>query len=102
MFKLNPNPTFKAPVSIYVPGEGMGRLTVEFKYLDVEARKAYGESLPGKTNLEALAEIVVGWSDIDSPYSVENLEKMLNTYDTAVDGFFKGFWDEITGAAAKN
>jgi len=101
MFKLNP-PTFKAPVSIYVPGEGMGKLTVEYKYLDAAERKAYGESLTGKTNLQALSEIIVDWSDIDTPFSLDALTALLNKYDTAAEGLFTTFWNEITGAAAKN
>ena len=102
MFKIDPNPTFSAPVSVHVPGQGSGSFIAEFVYLDKEARKDYVEGLPGKSNLEALAEIVVGWNDMDVPFSHENLEKLLNKYDTAAEGFFKAFFEELTGAAAKN
>ncbi len=102
MFKIDPNPTFNAPVSVHVPGQGSGSFIAEFVFLDKEARKDYVEGLPGKSNLEALAEIVVGWSDMDVPFSQANLEKLLNKYDTAAAGFFKAFFEELTGAAAKN
>ena len=102
MFKIDPNPTFNAPVSVHVPGQGSGSFIAEFVYLDKEARKDYFEGLPGKSNLEALAEIVVGWNEMDAPFSHDNLQKLLNKYDTAAKGFFKAFFDELTGAAAKN
>ena len=102
MFKIDPNPTFSAPVSVHVPGQGSGSFIAEFVYLDKEARKDYVEGLPGKSNLEALAEIVVGWSEMDAPFSHANLERLLNKYDTAAEGFFNAFFKELTGAAAKN
>lgn len=102
MFKIEPNPTFFAPVTVHVPGQGNGSFDAEFVYLDQAARKDYVESLGVKTNAEALAEIVVGWRDMDAPFSPENLERLLNKYDTAAAGFFKAFFEELSGAAEKN
>jgi hypothetical protein len=102
MFKIDPNPTFTAPVSVHVPGQGAGSFVAEFVYLDQEARKDYVAALSGKSNAEALAEIVVGWNDMDAPFSRENLEKLLNKYDTAATGFFKAFFEELRGTAEKN
>ncbi len=102
MFTLEPNPTFRAPVTVHVPGQGNGAFMAEFVYLDRAARQAYVEALVGKSNLDALAEIVVGWDEMDVPFSRDHLEKLLNTYDTAAEGFFKAFFEELTGAAAKN
>ena len=102
MFKLEPNPTFRAPVKIHVPGEGEGGFVVEFVYLDQAQRKAYVESLGTKTNAEALGEIVVGWREIDQPFSHGNLERLLNKYDTAATELFRVFFEELTGAAEKN
>ena len=102
MFNIDPNPTFSAPVSVHVPGQGAGSFIAEFVYLDQEARKDYVAALAGKSNFEALAEIVVGWNEMNAPFSRENLEKLLNKYDTAAAGFFKAFFEELTGAAAKN
>ena len=102
MFKIDPNPTFTAPVSVHIPGQGLGSFVAEYVYLDREARKDYVAALSGKSNFEALAEIVVGWSEMDAPFSPANLEKLLNKYDTAAEAFFKAFFEEMTGAAAKN
>lgn len=102
MFKIDPNPTFSAPVSVHVPGQGSGSFIAEFVYLDQAARKDYIAALGSKTNAEALSEIVVGWNDMDVPFSQDNLEKLLNKYDTAAQGFFKAFFAELSGAAEKN
>lgn len=102
MFKLEPNPTFLAPVKIHVPGQGDGQIEIEFRYLDRAAREAFFASLAGRTNIDALAEIVVGWREIDAPFSRANLEKLLDTYPSAAAAIFAVYVAEIHGAAAKN
>ena len=101
MFKLEPNPTFWAPVEIHVPGQGKGRIEVEYRYLDRAARQAYFDGLADKTNLEALCEIIVGWREIDAPYSKASLTLLLNKYNAA-GPLYQAFFDELSGAAEKN
>lgn len=102
MFKIKPAPTFWAPALIHVPGQGTGKLDIEFRYLDHEQRKAYSDSLPNKTNLEALTEIVRDWREADVAFSPQKLEELLNDYPTATQGLFDAFWDEIYKAPVKN
>lgn len=101
MFKLDPNPTFWATVSIRVPG-GIGKFDIQFKHLLQAEREKYTESLKGKSNLDALAELIVGWRDVDAEYSRDNLERLLNEYPDAVRAITSCYWEEITGAAIKN
>ncbi|MEF8746655.1 MAG: phage tail assembly chaperone [Candidatus Accumulibacter propinquus] len=102
MFKLEPNPTFWATVEIHVPGQGKGRLEVEFRYLDRVARQTYFESLTGKTNLDALTEIVVDWREIDAPFTADNLGRLLDAYAGAAMALYDAYVKEISGAAEKN
>lgn len=102
MFKIDPDPTFETPVKIHVPGKGDGVIHVSFRYLDAKARGAYIQALGNKTNAEALAEVITGWREIDAPYSIENLEKLLNRYDTAATAMFDAFFRESRGAPEKN
>lgn len=102
MFKLEPNPTFWVPVDIHVPGQGKGRIEVEFRYLDKNARAAFLEKLDGKTNLEALSEIVVNWRDIDAPFNPTNLARLLDAYAGASMALFDAFIHELSGALEKN
>lgn len=102
MFKLEPKPTFIVPVDIHVPGEGKGKINAEFLFLDKDTRDEYVSGLKDKSNLEALAEIMVGWSEIDAPFTPDNLKKLLNTYSTSSTALFEAFFNELSGAPVKN
>lgn len=102
LFRLEPNPTFWAPVEIHVPGQGKGRIEVEYRYPDASARKAWVDSLPGRTNHEALSDIVTNWREIDAPFSPENLQRLLDHYATAATALFEAYFAELAGAAEKN
>lgn len=102
MIKLEPNPTFWAPVDIHVPGQGKGRIEVEFRYLDKTARAAFFEKIAEKSNIEALGEIAIGWREIDAPFSTENLGRLLDAYPGAATALYDGYFKELTGALEKN
>ncbi|MFZ4537817.1 phage tail assembly chaperone [Propionivibrio sp.] len=102
MFKLEPNPTFFAPVSIHVPGQGLGTFEAEFRHLAKAERDTFHAGLGETTNLDALAGIVTGWRGIDAPFSRDNLERLLDEYQGAVDALFKAYFTELYGAAVKN
>ena len=103
MFKLQSNPTFKVKVPISVAGEKrQPEIEVEFKYLNKEAVKAYFDGLPGKTDAEALAEIVVGWAGVDEAYSPEALAMLVDNYPAAAADLFGTFQRELLEAKRKN
>ena len=103
MFKITPKTTFTAPVALSVPGEKTAaRITVEFKHLSKKAIKAYFEGLEGKTDSEALAEIVVGWEGVDAQFSGEALETLLDNYPAAATELFEAFRSELLEARTKN
>jgi hypothetical protein len=103
MFKIQPKPTFTAKVSISVPGEAKpATFDAEFKHLGRDGLRAYFEHLEGKTDVDALAEIVVGWSGVDVPYSADALAEMLDNYPTSALAFFDAFRREALEAKAKN
>jgi hypothetical protein len=102
MFKLEPNPTFWAGVEIHVPGQGKGKIEVEFRYLDRAARAAYFETVGDKTNIAALGELVVGWREIDAPFNQDNLGRLLDIYPGAASALFDAFLNELAGVATKN
>jgi len=103
MFKLQPNPTFKAKVSITIPGQDKPALVeMEFRHMSREAVKGFFESAAGKTDAEALADIVVGWSGVDQAYTSEALAVLLDNYPSAAGGIFEAFRRELFEARAKN
>lgn len=103
MFKLQPNPTFKAKAGISIAGQARpAEIEVEFRYLSKDALKGYFDSLPGKTDAEALAEIVVSWSGVDQAYSAEALALLVDNYPAAATDLFETFRKELLEAKRKN
>lgn len=103
MFKLQPNPTFKAPVEIHVAGQAKpARIEVEFKYLKRDEMADFFSTLSGRKDEDALADIVVGWSGVDAPYSVEALAQLLNNYLPAARALFDAFMTGLNEAKEKN
>lgn len=104
MFKINPAPTFTVPVEITVPGEAQkASLTVTFKHMGRKARKEYFKERLGKDDdAEILSGIIVGWEGVDTPYSRDALEALLDNYELAATEIMHAYGAALTGAAEKN
>ncbi len=103
MFKITPKTTFTAAVALSVPGESAtARITVEFKHLAKSAIKEFFERLDGKTDAEALGEIVVGWEGVDTPYSQDALAALIDNYPASAGELFDTFRRELLEARRKN
>lgn len=103
MLKLQASPTFKAKVGISVAGATRPtEIDVEFRYLNKEAIKTYFDGLQGKTDAEALAEIIVGWSGVDAPYDIASLTALIDNYPAAAADLFETFRRELLEAKRKN
>lgn len=103
MFKLQPNPTFFAKVGIPIAGqEKLEIIDVEYKYLTRTALKSYFEGLKGKTDAQALGEIVIGWRIPDVEFSASALETLIDNYPAAAEAFFESFKAELMEAKRKN
>lgn len=103
MFKLQPNPTFKARVSISVPGaDTPAALTVEFRHLSRSDLRSYFESLGGRGDADALGEIIADWADIDAKYTPENLAALVNNYPRSAMELFDAYRAELLESRRKN
>lgn len=103
MFKLAPNSSFWAKVSLSVPGsEKPVQIELEFKYQSKTALKKYFESLESKSDAEAIGEIVLNWKGVDAEFSRENLEVLLENYSASVREIFAAYQREILEAKTKN
>ncbi len=102
MFKIQPNPTFKTAVAIPVAGGKPASIEVEFKYLTRDQVAEFFQSLEGRKDHEALAEVVVGWSGVDVPYSTDALATLLNNYLPAGRALFDAFIAGLAQAKEKN
>ena len=103
MLRLTPNPTFRATAAISIPGEAQpARIEVEYRHLGREALADYFKRLEGRSDLDALAEIIAGWSGVDAPFSAAALADLLDAYPTAAMALFDAFRRECLEAKAKN
>lgn len=86
MFKLDPNPTFKAKVKIPVPGaSSLPSIEFEFRHKTKTELKAFLERIqadPSK-EVEQLEEIIVTWSGTDAEYGRDSLARLLDNYPAA-------------------
>lgn len=103
MFKLDPTPTFKAPVQLSAPGQPRPiAVDVEFRHFDIDGLKAYYEALPGKTDLDGLLEVIVSWDGFDAGFSQESLTRLLKNYPTAAGELYAAFRREHMESKVKN
>jgi hypothetical protein len=103
MFKLDPNPTFVAPVSGFKPGEGVTEsILVTFKYRGRKELSEFLLAVGDLTALDALMDIMVGWRDVPLDFTRENVEKLCDLYPAFVSAVFETYRAELTEARRKN
>lgn len=103
MFKLQPNPTFSTKVGISIAGqEKPEEIEVEYKYLTRPAVRAYFEGIGNKSDVEALSEIIVGWSGPDAAYGTDALDALLTNYPASAGELFETFRRELLESKRKN
>ena len=103
MFKLQPNPTFKVKVALSVAGQSKpAEIEVEFKYLTKPEFAELFENVDGKSDLDVLGQIIVGWSGVDQAYSTEALALLLDNYIPAASELVESFVNGLRNAKQKN
>jgi hypothetical protein len=101
MFKLIPDPIFTATVLI-PNGDEPIPLKLKFIRKGKEDVSSWIEAAAARSDTDSLTEIIDGWIDVDTPYTVSALEKMLNNYSGAGMAMFKGYLNALSEAARKN
>lgn len=109
MFRLNPNPTFRAKVPLSVPGlEKALEIEVEFRHKTATGLQDWTKRAMGRTDVENLDEVIVGWSGVmgddgqQVPYSFTNLAALLENYSAAKWELLAAYKAELTEAKRKN
>lgn len=100
-FKLDPNPTFKAKVSIPVPGSRPADVEFEFRHFtrDDYAAIFSGDSTP--TDKELILKIVKGW-ELEDEFNADNLDRLLQNYQGAASAIVGKFANELIPARLGN
>lgn len=103
IFKLNPEPTFRAIIAIPSAGvaEGM-ELDIEFKRKTKDELAKYYSEIKGKKDLDALLEIMAGWHNCDAEFSKKALAALLQNYPAAASTIVNRYGAESIGARLGN
>jgi len=105
MFKLQPNPTFEANITIPVGGGQEGKIKFKFKRL---GKKALREMFAGlqeegdREDADVLTDIVEGWSGVDVEFSDAALAQLCDNYPGAAFAIITGYNKELLEGKAKN
>jgi len=100
-FSLTPSPTFKAPVSIQVPGGKTVQVEFTFKHRNREDFRELTEGLEGRKDVEILLDIASGW-ELEDAFEEKNVQKLVDNYLGAGRAVLETYVAELTAARAKN
>ncbi len=101
-FKLEPNPTFWAPVDIPVPGGEPQRLELQFRHMSRERGVEFGESMTQRPLIECVLEVVSDWRGVDATFTADALRQLDRDYWSACETILRAYVDELRGARRKN
>ena len=102
LFKLEPEPTFWAPVQIPLPGGELGEIRVKFRYRNRDALLELLKEAEGLFDLDLLLRVIDDWEGPDAAFSPETLDRLLGNYQQAGRALFRAYRDNLLGAAEKN
>lgn len=104
-FKLIANPTFKSKVAISIPGQDKpGTIEIEFRHMSREKLKDYYAQLAtaDESDTTQLMKIIVGWIGVDTAFSEEALDALLDQYPAAARELFAAYSAELLESKRKN
>lgn len=103
MLKLCPNPTFEAEVKITVPGQPAPEsVFITFKHFDKSAMSELVEKAKDMDDITAVSTVVMGWREIDQPFTAENLALLLKNFPASAGEIMRVFYRESLESRAKN
>ncbi|MDQ2139588.1 phage tail assembly chaperone [Alcaligenaceae bacterium B3P038] len=104
MFKIVAKPTFEAVVKVPMAGEEPGDLRLVFKHKTRKEVDEYFEYVKSSADRDGLvlSQIVEGWKDVDTEFSVEALETVCQNYHGVITAIFDTYLSELNKAREKN
>ena len=103
MLTLDPNPTFDAQVKLTVPGASApATVGITFKYQAKSQLDSWLADIVSKPDAEALADVVIGWSEIAAPFTPENLGKLLDKYPASGRELLDAYFRNLVESRVKN
>jgi hypothetical protein len=105
MFKLQPSPTFTTKVKVPIPGGKSEFIEVQFRHktrTDLQAYLERAAKSRDEAEVDALMEIVAGWSGIECEFSRENLALLMDNFPASGPAILAAYARELTDARLGN
>jgi hypothetical protein len=100
-FSLVPAPTFKAPVTIQVPGGKSVQVEFIFKHRSREDFKEFMDGLEGRKDVDILLDVASGW-ELEDAFEAKGLQQLVDNYMGAGQAVLQTYMIELTTGRAKN
>lgn len=98
MFKLKPDPTFWATVSLSQPGGEEVEVEMEFK----AATTSQVNTWKDREFADIVRDQLIGWRGMDAPFSSTALGELLENYPGAAAQIYRDYLSGLVGAKRKN
>ena len=107
MLKIIPDPTFKTPVQVTVPGQAKPEtLNVTFRYMSRQSALAFftAAAKDKTSDLDCLKNLITDWDGFDGPFpfTEENLKTLLDNYPAAGFDLLTGYRRQLFESRIKN
>jgi hypothetical protein len=99
--KLDPAPTFTAPVAIPVAGGGFESVKFTFKHRTRDEMQAFLKTVDELKDVEMVRAVATGW-ELTDDFDSENIEKLVQNYIGSPKAIFDTYLDELFKARQKN
>lgn len=99
--KLSANPTFKAKVSIPIPGGKPEPVEFTFKHMTKDGVLDWLGKVEKKKDAEIILAIASGW-ELDDEFNSENVEVLCQNYMGSGKVIFETYLSELRGERLKN
>lgn len=99
--KLTASPTFKAKVSIPIPGGRPADVEFIFKGRTRDEFKSFIENIRDRQDLDVIMDCVSGW-ELDDPFGPDTMAQLLNQYIGATSAIIDTYIKELTAARQGN
>lgn len=100
-FNLTAVPTFKAKVSIQIPGTKPAEIEFIFKHRTRDQFKEFVESLADREDVDVIMDIASGW-DLDDAFDDNSLDALTQNYIGSARAIIETYMSELTSARTKN
>jgi hypothetical protein len=99
--KLNPDPTFSAPVTLPVPGKPSVEVEFTFKHRSREELHAFIEVSGERADADTIMEMCTGWELTDA-FNKDNVGLLVSNYIGAPRRIFDTYVEQLVKGREKN